>query len=54
MDGHAAVHNFSRALTEDVVYPYEPTKDWMWYEPIEDQTQPPGTRPKSEGVSRPR
>src|SRR5262249_28587157 len=33
VDGHAAVHNFSKVLTEDPRYPYEPTKDWMWYKP---------------------
>jgi prepilin-type N-terminal cleavage/methylation domain-containing protein len=30
-DSHVAVHNFSRALTADPLYPYEPTKDWIWY-----------------------
>jgi prepilin-type N-terminal cleavage/methylation domain-containing protein len=30
-DGHAAVLNFSRALTVDAFHPYEPTKDWTWY-----------------------
>jgi len=32
-DGHAAVQNFSRSLSTDPLYPYEPTKDWTWYEP---------------------
>jgi prepilin-type N-terminal cleavage/methylation domain-containing protein len=30
-DGHAAVLNFSRALTQDAYHPYEPTKEWTWY-----------------------
>jgi len=33
VDGHTAVHNFSKALTVDPYYPYEETKDWMWYKP---------------------
>lgn len=35
VDGHVAVHNFTKSLTEDPLYPYEPTKDWMWYKPAE-------------------
>jgi hypothetical protein len=35
VDGHTAVHNFSRSLSEDPYYPYEPTKDWIWYKPAE-------------------
>ncbi len=34
VDGHAATHNFTRALTVNPFYPYEPTADWMWYEPL--------------------
>lgn len=34
VDGHVAVLNFTRALTRDPYYPYEPTADWMWYEPL--------------------
>lgn len=33
VDGHAAVHNFTRALTVDPYHPYEPANDWVWYEP---------------------
>jgi prepilin-type N-terminal cleavage/methylation domain-containing protein len=33
VDGHAAVHNFSKALSTDPYHPYESTKDWMWYKP---------------------
>ncbi len=32
-DGHAAVHNFSKSLSTDPFFPYEPTKDWIWYIP---------------------
>jgi prepilin-type N-terminal cleavage/methylation domain-containing protein/prepilin-type processing-associated H-X9-DG protein len=34
VDGHVAVHNFTKSLTEDPLYPYEPTKDWVWYKPV--------------------
>jgi prepilin-type N-terminal cleavage/methylation domain-containing protein len=33
VDGHAAVHNFSKALSIDPYHPYESTKDWIWYKP---------------------
>jgi prepilin-type N-terminal cleavage/methylation domain-containing protein len=33
VDGHVAVHNFSKSLTDDPLYPYEATKDWVWYQP---------------------
>ena len=32
-DGHVATHNFSKSLATDPYYPYEPTKDWIWYKP---------------------
>jgi prepilin-type N-terminal cleavage/methylation domain-containing protein len=32
-DGHVAVHNFSDAIQADPRYPYEETKDWIWYKP---------------------
>jgi prepilin-type N-terminal cleavage/methylation domain-containing protein len=35
VDGHVAVHNFSKALMTDPYYPYEPTKDWVWYKALE-------------------
>jgi prepilin-type N-terminal cleavage/methylation domain-containing protein len=34
-DGHAAVLNFSRALTQDAYHPYEPTREWVWYRPAD-------------------
>ena len=33
VDGHGAVHDFSKALCTDPYFPYEPTKDWIWYKP---------------------
>ena len=32
-DGHAKVLNFTRALCTDPYYPFEETKDWIWYKP---------------------
>ena len=34
-DGHSANHDFTRALKDDPVHPIEPTKDWIWYKPME-------------------
>jgi len=34
VDGHVAVHNFSKSLSTDPYFPYEATKDWMWYKPV--------------------
>lgn len=31
-----AVHNFSKALAVDPYYPYEETKDWIWYKSAEE------------------
>jgi len=28
--------NFSKSLSIDPYYPYEPTKDWIWYKPADD------------------
>ena len=36
-DGHVAVHNFSKSLSTDPLYPYEETKEWMWYKPKEKE-----------------
>lgn len=36
IDGHVASHNFSRALSVDPYFPYEPTKEWIWYKPARD------------------
>lgn len=34
VDGHVAQHNFSKSLSTDPLFPYEPTKDWIWYKPL--------------------
>ena len=36
LDGHAKFLDFTRSLRADPYYPFEPTKDWVWYKP-----QPP-------------
>ena len=33
VDGHAAQHDFTKALTTDPSYPLEPTPNWIWYKP---------------------
>lgn len=33
VDGHTEMLNFSRALKHAPLYPYEETRDWMWYKP---------------------
>lgn len=34
-DGHSQFFNFTHALTADPYYPFEETKDWIWYKPLE-------------------
>jgi prepilin-type N-terminal cleavage/methylation domain-containing protein len=34
VDGHAAKHDFTRALHQDWRFPTEATKDWIWYQPL--------------------
>jgi prepilin-type N-terminal cleavage/methylation domain-containing protein len=34
VDGHAAKHDFTKALHDDWRYPTEATKDWIWYQPV--------------------
>jgi hypothetical protein len=31
VDGHAKMENFSKSLQTDPYFPYEETKDWIWY-----------------------
>jgi prepilin-type N-terminal cleavage/methylation domain-containing protein/prepilin-type processing-associated H-X9-DG protein len=31
VDGHVKQHDFTRALSSNPLYPYEPTSDWIWY-----------------------
>ncbi|MBI3875423.1 MAG: type II secretion system protein [Verrucomicrobia bacterium] len=33
VDGHVAMHDFSDSVMNDPFYPYEETKDWIWYQP---------------------
>ncbi|MEW6158787.1 MAG: type II secretion system protein [Verrucomicrobiota bacterium] len=33
VDGHCATHNFSKSLAGDPYYPYEETRNWIWYKP---------------------
>jgi type II secretory pathway pseudopilin PulG len=40
VDGHTAVHNFTRALIMDPTHPYEPTKDWIWYKALDAPSTP--------------
>jgi prepilin-type processing-associated H-X9-DG protein len=40
VDGHSRFHDFTRAISDDPEYPYEPTKDWIWYKPAAS-TNPP-------------
>jgi prepilin-type N-terminal cleavage/methylation domain-containing protein len=39
-DSHAAVHNFSPSLQNDYRFPYEATRQWMWYKAIEPAARP--------------
>ncbi len=41
VDGHTAVHNFTKSLATDPYYPYEPTKDWIWYKPANSEIASP-------------
>jgi prepilin-type N-terminal cleavage/methylation domain-containing protein len=34
VDGHAAKHDFTKALHQEWRYPTEATKDWIWYQPV--------------------
>ncbi len=34
VDGHAAKHDFTRALHQEWRFPTESTKDWIWYQPL--------------------
>jgi hypothetical protein len=33
VDGHAAQHDFTKAIKTDPAYPLEPTANWIWYKP---------------------
>jgi prepilin-type N-terminal cleavage/methylation domain-containing protein len=40
VDSHVRFHNFTRTLTKDPYHPYEPTKDWIWYRPVDNAVTP--------------
>ena len=40
VDGHARCFNFTRALCTDPYYPFEETRDWVWYKPAEPTPAP--------------
>ena len=33
VDGHAATHDFTKAIKDDSAYPIERTANWIWYKP---------------------
>jgi len=35
VDGHSAKHEFTKVIKDNPEYPYEPTKDWIWYKEAE-------------------
>jgi prepilin-type processing-associated H-X9-DG protein len=37
VDGHVAIHNFSKSIVDDTLYPYEQTENWMWYKPARNE-----------------
>ncbi len=41
VDGHAAKHDFTRALHQEWRYPTEETRDWIWYQPLMDTNGQP-------------
>jgi len=43
VDGHAKVLNFTKALTTDPYYPFEETRDWIWYKPSDNKSVVQGT-----------
>jgi prepilin-type processing-associated H-X9-DG protein len=34
VDGHAAEHDFTKALHQNWRYPTEATRNWIWYQPV--------------------
>jgi len=34
VDGHVQFFNFTQSLCADPYYPFEETKDWVWYKPL--------------------
>jgi len=44
VDGHGMVLDFTRALRTDPSYPYEETRDWIWYKPLPQAAQSPSVQ----------
>ena len=42
VDGHAAKHDFTKALKTEPTYPIEETKDWLWYQYRPEDGRPAG------------
>ena len=42
VDGHVGFFNFTKSLCADPYFPFEETKDWIWYKPAD---QAPATGP---------
>jgi prepilin-type N-terminal cleavage/methylation domain-containing protein len=40
VDGHVAVHDFTRTIRADPTYPMEATKDWIWYKVVATNAPP--------------
>jgi len=36
VDGHTAIHDFSKVIKGNPDYPYEPTEKWVWYKSTEE------------------
>ncbi len=35
VDGHVARHDFTRKILDEMLFPYEPSRDWVWYKPTD-------------------
>jgi len=44
LDGHAKVLNFTKSLCADPYYPFEETRDWVWYKLVPDEPVLPPRR----------
>jgi hypothetical protein len=41
VDAHAAKHDFTMVMKSQPDFPYEPTKDWVWYKPKPERVENP-------------
>ena len=46
LDGHVKLCNFTRSLSDDPYYPFEETKDWIWYKPVREEIDGPAVSRK--------